>query len=113
MLEILDEIEIERKRKEHKNTETIARELQNNQNIFYHSPYFSNKKKETQIMIHQGISPDHQHIGFKVSKGSANGSPVFEGERGGYYFINSSGNRAYIPPYERSKIRRVDNLIDL
>ena len=48
------------------------------------------------ISVTSPITRTNELIGFYVSNGSANGSPLFKGPRGGVFYYNSNDNKSYV-----------------
>ena len=47
------------------------------------------------------ITPD-RFVGYHRSAGSANNSPIFEGPRGGHYYVNRNGNKTYVQNFPQA-----------
>ena len=53
--------------------------------------------------------PNHPIIGVYRSSGSADGSYVFLGPRGGHYYLNSSNVPTYLDENKRLSVNYIDN----
>ena len=50
----------------------------------------------------QNTNTPDRFVGYHRSSGSANNSPIFEGPRGGHYYLNRNGNKSYVQNYTQA-----------
>jgi len=71
----------------------------------YKPPKFTAGKTSSAAAAAAAAAPGHQGTftgTYHQSSGSANGKPLYEGQRGGTYYINESGNKTYVKPTSSS-----------
>jgi hypothetical protein len=78
-----------------------------NENIIKHlNQNISNQTNKDELIYRPLKRKSNKNIGVYRSNGSADGSPVYCGIRGGTYYINKFGNVSYV---DRNKVDLYDS----